>query len=177
MEEDKHNENEELDPNVAPPPVPEEDAAEDAPPMSKEEEYLAGWKRAQADYANLKAEIEKQRGEFVKYAASGTIEKLLPVLENLSTALVHVPDCGENTQAKAWIDGIGFVRTQFAKALEDSGVTVIDQVNVPFDPSIHEALLCEPADGVASDVVTQVIQAGYKMHDRVLMPAKVKVSE
>jgi molecular chaperone GrpE len=168
MEDHQHNEGQELD-------APAAEEAVTAP--SKEEEYLAGWKRAQADYANLQREVEKQRGEFVKYAAGNTIERLLPVLDNLSKAVEHAPDVNGNGNLKAWTEGIGHVRTQFASVLKDAGVKIISETGVPFDPSIHEALLREKRDGMASDTVITVIEAGYKLHDRVLRPAKVTISE
>jgi molecular chaperone GrpE len=61
--------------------------------------------------------------------------------------------------------------------LKDAGVKIISETGVPFDPSIHEALLREKRDGMASDTVITVIEAGYKLHDRVLRPAKVTISE
>lgn len=176
MEDPKHNEGQELDEHVAPPPMAEDDATDDTTPTSKEEEYLAGWKRAQADYANLQKETARLRGEYAKHAAAGVVEKLLPVVDNLSKAMEHAPEDGD-AKLKAWTDGIGHIRSQFMAVLKEAGVTAIEETGVPFDPSVHDALMREKREGTDPDVVLAVVEKGYRMHDRVLRPAKVIVSE
>lgn len=151
--------------------------SQDGGAPSKEEEYLAGWKRAQADYANLKKETERLRGEYAKYAAADTIERLLPVLDALKKATAELPDCGDNAAAKAWIDGIGHVKVSLENALRESGISVIEEKGVPFDPSVHDALMREPSNSDGPDRVVRIIEPGYRLHDRVIRPAKVVVSQ
>lgn len=146
------------------------------------EEYLAGWKRATADYANLKRESERERTDIGKYAAAGAIMKLLPVYDNLKTAWAQQPKSSPADFHCAqiylkWVDGLSRVIQQFETSLAEANVNVIDTVDVAFDPEHHEAMMTEACDGVAVGTVLKVLQAGYKMHDRVLRPAKVVVAE
>lgn len=146
------------------------------------DEYLAGWKRAMADYANLKKDTERQREELSKYVLAGFLEKLLPTIDSLNKAIEQQPQLkeGELVDVKKvaqWIDGVGFIRSQIDAALGAAGVTPIKEQDVPFDPVLHEAMMAEKHTKAAPGTVLKVLQTGYKMHDRVLRPAKVVVAE
>lgn len=146
------------------------------------EEYLAGWKRASADYANLKRESERERADLGKYAAAGAIAKLLPVYDNLKTAWAQQPKSSPADFHCAqmylkWVEGLALVVQQFEKTLADHGVAAITDVGAAFDPVRHEAMMTRTADSAESGTVLEVLQAGYKMHERVLRPAKVVVAE
>jgi molecular chaperone GrpE len=147
------------------------------------EEYLAGWKRAMADYANLKKEAERGQGEIAKYACGNIVTELLPVTDSFAKAMAQRPHFGDGVQVDPakitlWMDGVGHISDQLAKTLSRAGVTAIDKADVPFNPEIHEAMMNAPADAEhPSGTVTKVLEAGYKLHDRVLRPAKVIVAE
>ena len=177
---------------------PAEPAAQTPPPdngvpfeaLAKEElakakaladENMAGWKRAMADYANLKRENERAATELAKYAIAGFVEKLLPVVESFRKAADSRPAKNgeplDETRVKQWVDGIGHVRSQLESALVSAGVTSIDKDGVPFDPALHDAMMMEKREGVAAGTVTKVLEPGCKLHDRVIRPAKVVVAE
>ncbi|MEY4723205.1 MAG: hypothetical protein RLZZ324_718 [Candidatus Parcubacteria bacterium] len=143
------------------------------------EEYLGGWQRAVADYANLKREAERGAAEMGKYAAAGVITGLLPILDSFAKAHAARPIQGDADAAKMlqWADGIGHIKSQLDGALAKLGLTTIDEIGVPFDAARHEAMMMEKAPDVASGTVVRLLEAGYKMHDRVLRPAKVVVAE
>jgi len=146
------------------------------------EDYLAGWKRATADYANLKKEMDRMREELSKYACANLVTSLLPALDGFRDAFAHAPKAENGTpvDAKAlaaWLGGLGQVRSQLEAALKNAGVTAIDEAGVPFDPSVHDAVLVEKQEGAKPGTVLRVLQAGCRMNDRVLRPAKVVVSE
>lgn len=145
------------------------------------EENMAGWKRAMADYANLKKETERVTADLAKYAVAGFVERLLPTVESLRKAADQRPyNAGEpldETRVKQWIDGIGHVRSQLESALASAGVTAIDKADVPFNPAEHDAMMMEKKDGVAAGTVLKVLEPGCKLHDRVIRPAKVVVAE
>jgi len=130
--------------------------------------------RAAADYDNLKKETVKLRAEYAKYAACEVVEQVLPVLDNLKKALEHAPT--EDSCAK-WVGGVALIREQFEKVLEAAGVTALGVTGEKFDPAVHDALMREKREGADSDTVAQVVEPGYKMHDKVLRPAKVIVAE
>jgi molecular chaperone GrpE len=141
------------------------------------EEYLAGWKRAAADYDNLKKEIERTRSEQARFAASATVVSLLPIVDTLKTALSQKPDSGDSGQVEKWIEGIDHTLSSFNAMLQEAGVSSIEETGVPFDPAVHEAVLKQSAEGAEADTVLKVVEPGYRMHERVLRPAKVIVAE
>lgn len=142
----------------------------------KAEEYLAGWQRAQADYANLKKDVERMHEDLAKFACAGLIEKLLPVLDNFTNAGAHAPDTKDDTVMQ-WYEGISHVQTQFEQVLYGAGLTIIEEDHIPFDPERHEAMMREAVDGVEAGTVIEILVPGYALHDKVLRAAKVKVAE
>ncbi|MBI4457863.1 nucleotide exchange factor GrpE [Candidatus Uhrbacteria bacterium] len=163
-----------------PPPEPATTAQETelAEARAKAEENLNGWKRAAADYANLKKEIEKQREDVAKYAAAQVITSLLGALDHFAKAIDHKPviaaDGEENISQ--WIKGVEHVKREFDTILATAGLRLIADTNVPFDPSLHEAMMTEKREGESGSVV-KILEPGYRMHDRVLRPAKVVIAE
>ena len=161
-------------------PTPQSNAQDDAVPKNEQslaDEYLAGWKRATADYANLKKETDRLREDFSKYAAMSVIIKMLPVYENLCKAAGHIPS--ESTEIaiwKQWAQGVTLTTAQFENILTQIGVQKIDQLG-PFDPMLHEAVMSESKEGVESGQVVKILELGYRLHDRILRPAKVVVTK
>lgn len=135
-------------------------------------DYKEAHARAVADYDNLKKQTERLRQEYARYAASEVVEQILPVLDNLKKALEQAPD-----QDDQWVNGIKLIREQFEKVLEAAGVQSLGQEGEEFDPNIHDALMREKREGIESDTVIQVVEPGYKMHDKIIRPAKVIVAE
>lgn len=164
------------------PETPSDPAAPTSPPEPSEDlkakcdEYLQGWQRANADYANLKKDMDRAQAEFAKYAAAALLKDILPVLDAFKKAMAQKP--AEAGAAQAWVDGIEAIRTQFESALKTAGISVIDQAGVAFDPTRHEAMMMEKATkDTSSGSVVRVLEPGYSLHDRVLRPAKVVVAE
>lgn len=167
------------EPQATPLEVSNED--ELAKAKAQADEYLAGWKRAMADYANLKKEAERAQGELAKYAAAGLMTQLLPPLENFKKAAAQTPKMDEvkcdSAAVRQWVGGIDAIRSQLESVLKGVGVTVIDAVDVPFDPAKHEAMMAEKHGNAEPGTVIKMLEPGYMMHDRVLKPAKVVVAE
>jgi len=137
-------------------------------------DYKDMYLRAVADYDNLRKESAKLRADYAKYAACEVVEQVLPVLDNLKKALEHAPT--EESYSK-WVGGVALIREQFEKVLEAAGVKAIGVIGEKFDPAVHDALMREKREGAEPDTVAQVVEPGYKMHDKVLRPAKVIVAE
>lgn len=188
MDEQQQNPNAQSPSDVLPDQAPQDAPAAPKPPdelamaKAQADEYLAGWKRAMADYANLRKETERGQAELAKYAAAGLVAKLLPTIESLRKAADQKPveegkPLDEN-RVKQWIEGIGHVRGQLEAALASVGVAAIDQAGVPFDPAMHDAMMMrKSAAGQSPGIVAQVLEPGWKLHDRVIRPAKVVVTE
>ena len=145
------------------------------------DEYLAGWKRAQADYANLKKDIEKKKGEMAIFAMEQSVIRGLPVLDNLTSALEHIPELTslqetERKQIQAWMDGIKAIKDNLEQSLEDIGLASID-VSGTFDPQIHEAVGTGEDASKPQDTILQVIRRGWMLNGNIIRPAQVIVNQ
>ncbi len=126
--------------------------------------------RTLADFDNFRKRSEREKADFFKYALTGTIRELLPILDNFDRAFDHA-QAGEDFHT-----GVVLIYKQLSDVLQKSGIRVIDEAGVHFDPNIHEAVVREDDPSVPSHTVSQVMQKGYFLHDRLIRPALVKVA-
>src|SRR3954470_5845793 len=134
--------------------------------------------RRQADFENYRKRVERDRGETHNRIVGDVARKLLPVLDNLTRAL-DAERSIENRESKEFrhfLHGIELISKQLNDVLESFGITAIEAVGKRFDPHIHEAVVTEPSDEYDPDTVTEEIARGYKLGDRLLRPAMVKVA-
>ena len=144
--------------------------------QKEKEEYLTGWQRAKADYVNLQKDEESKRKELRNFVTLGLVEDLLPALDSFDMAFSN-KEAWEKVDAN-WRSGVEYIRNQFIGAIESYGVSKIDQVNVAFDHNLHEAIETIVTDDINKDhTVASVTQSGYKISDKVIRPARVKVYE
>ena len=136
------------------------------------DEYLKGWKRARADFLNYKKEEDQRMARIAEYEREKIIKELIGVLDDIYLAEKEIPD---KEKENNWIKGILGVKKQIDSFFEKMGVEKIDSVGKEFDPALHEAV--EMTQGEKPDVVVEEIQKGYKIGDKVLRPAKVKVTK
>jgi molecular chaperone GrpE len=136
------------------------------------EEHKRAWQRAAADYANYKRRVEEERETVAEFANAVLIGKLLAVLDDFDRALEHVPE----DVHEGWVDGIRLVERKLRSVLESEGVTQIEAVGQPFDPNLHEAVVHEDTTEYPDNTVIGELQRGYRLHDRVLRPALVRVA-
>ncbi|MFA6322643.1 MAG: nucleotide exchange factor GrpE [Candidatus Buchananbacteria bacterium] len=142
--------------------------------QKKVEEHLDGWKRAKADYLNYKKDTEKYQAEMIQYANAALIAQLLPIYDNFKLAWQHVP---AEQQKSDWVTGFGHIKNQFSDFLKNLGIQEIKTVGEKFNPEIHEAVASEEKDGYDADVVFEEVKSGYSLHEKVIYPAKVKVTK
>ena len=121
----------------------------------------SNWKRALADYQNLEKRTREQNGMMALLAGLSIIEKLIPLKDHLSLAVKHLND-----------PGLTMVAKQLDDILKSEGVQTIDATGKPFDPKLMECI--EQSEG-EKDVVLEVLADGYRLGERVIRPAKVKV--
>jgi molecular chaperone GrpE len=145
-----------------------EQRAEDA--EKRAQENLDRWQRAQADLANYRRRAQFDREELEKFAVGALVSALLPVLDSFDRAWQTLPG---QLRRLTWLSGVAMIDSQLQGTLQRIGLTPIDAEGQPFDPSLHEALDSDPHEGQPH--VVHVLQAGYKLHDRVIRPALVKV--
>ena len=143
--------------------------------LTKEVEY---WKneyyRAYADTQNLRKSLEKDHQNAVKYRAEGFIDNLLPILDSFHVVLSQEP---EDPNLKNYLVGFQFIYRNLVSVLENEGVNEIaPKVGDKFDASSMNAVEVEETDG-EEGLITKVITNGYKLHDRLVRPANVVVSQ
>lgn len=140
----------------------------------KAQEYLDGWQRARADFANYKKRVEREQAQAYQNAAASIFKRFLDVLDDLDRALKNKPQEGDMA---AWSSGIELVYRKFLSILEAEGVTVMQAQGEFFDPNLHEAISQEDNDHYESGQIIEVVKNGYMMGDKVLRPALVRVAK
>lgn len=132
------------------------------------------WLRVQADFDNYRKRMIREREQTSKYAVEQLVKELLPVLDNLERTLAAAR---ANSDMETLLQGVHMVLDQLRAGLARFGVSEIDAEGQPFDPTQHEAIeeVNDP-DAQAGAVVAQ-LQRGYRLHDRVIRPALVKVAK
>lgn len=144
-------------------------------------EYLSGWKRAQADYANLKRETDKEKAEFALYANERLLERLLPAIDQFETALSFTPDLSnlpndEKNKLANWIIGLHAVRGSWEAVFKDIGLEKVPTEGA-FDPLIHEAMAHEDSMTIEEGDIVRAIQSGWRLNGKLLRPARVSVAK
>ena len=129
--------------------------------------------RLAAEYDNFKKRSARERTEMWARAQADLVQRLVDALDDLAR-FAHVDPA--QTDAKTIHDGVDMVERKIWKGLDAAGVTRVDQVGVPFDPNLHEAVTTRPADHPAKDhTVGAVLQPGYQMGGALIRPARVVV--
>lgn len=137
------------------------------------EEYLQGWKRALADYDNVKKDMARERSEMRRDAVESAAEAFLPVLEHFDAAVRFTPDVDD--KAKGWLQGILHIRRELEEAMKQLGVEPFGDVGEAFDPMKHESAGSRTEEGTPN-VILEVLRKGWKIGERVIRPASVIVN-
>lgn len=130
--------------------------------------------RAQAELDNFRKRTRRERAEDVKYAAMPLIRDVLPAIDNLQRAITSV-ERGQSVDGL--LEGVKMVMTQLSGILQQHHCEEISAAGMPFDPMNHEAVAQQPSADVDAGGVMEVRQSGYRLHDRVIRPAQVVVSQ
>jgi len=171
-------------------PVAEPDAASDAPagepsagdatPGAQASDAVARDRdevydrllRTTAEFDNYRKRIERERREQADYAAADVLTELLPLVDDLERALRADTD-----SADAYRKGVELIHRQMLDLLRRRGVTPVDAVGLMFDPHLHQAVSHEEVPGHPDGEVVEQFRRGYRMRDRLLRPAMVKVAK
>lgn len=140
---------------------------------TKAEEYLEGWQRTQAEFENYKKRQAAAQKELGGYLIEKLLLDIIPVLDNFRQATMHVP---EDQKSSSWVVGIQYIEKQLEDVIRTNGVEMIEaKEGDAFDPNIHEAVSHEEKEGIEekNQVVSKMLQKGFKIGDRVIRPAKV----
>ena len=154
------------------PQKPSEDVKQEAS-CTECEKNLAGWKRALADYDNVKKDLARERQSIREYERVAMIEELLPVLDHFDQAAMHAP----NGEHAAWMKGILHVKDELEEAVKRAGVEPFGKAGDVFDSNHHDAVAKSHDADAKDQAITIVHTRGWKMGDRILRPARVTVNE
>ena len=128
--------------------------------------------RERADATNLRRRHEEELAKLRNRTKASVVTELLPTIDNFERAVKHVP---ADIKDHEYIKGVEGVVKQFEKTLADMGVERINTLDQPFDPTYHEAVSLDDGDG-SEEIVSEELQAGYKIGDTVIRHAMVRVT-
>jgi len=130
--------------------------------------------RNQAELENFKKRMNDERIKDNKYRSQHLATAILPALDTFERAMaVEI----ENEEVKNFLTGFEMIHKQFIESLASEGVEIIESEGQPFDPNFHQAVMQEEVEGTEPGIVLLEMQKGYKLKDRVIRPAMVKVSQ
>ncbi|OGZ72192.1 MAG: nucleotide exchange factor GrpE [Candidatus Staskawiczbacteria bacterium RIFCSPLOWO2_01_FULL_38_12b] len=143
------------------------------------DEYLNNWKRERADFINYKNDEIKRIGMLAQYTKEETILKMLPILDSIYLAEKQMP---EELGNHNWVVGFLQTKKQIDAFLQKEGIGKIEAIDKPFDPNTMEAIeeVEIPSTSLEASqpgIVIEEVQRGYMMDDKVLRPARVKISK
>jgi len=136
-------------------------------------EYLDGWQRTQAEFANYRKRQEAEFMERVRLNNAVLIARILPVLDDLERAVQTLPP---GLQSLTWVEGIFLIKRKLEVILEAEGLKPIETAGKFFDPLYHEAVTYEDVPGYEDGQIIGEVQRGYTLGDRVIRPALVRVA-
>lgn len=143
----------------------------------KEAEHLREkWLRSAADIANYKKRVVKEREDTIKFANERLLKDFLPIIDDLELAVAAADRVDDKVKAADQLtDGMKLVLKKFMNQLDKHHVSSFDAVGEPFDPNLHEAVQQMHSE-LDAGTVSQQLQRGFKLQDRLLRPAMVVVS-
>ncbi len=156
----------------------DEDSLDDPDPMEllirERDEYKDLYARQLAEFQTYRRRTMQEREELRKVATENLVSDLLPVLDNFERTLQAA---SSGATLESLVEGVQMVERQLRSALTAVGLERIPAAGQPFDPAVHEALGTDPAGDVAPETVTVEIQAGYRLGEKVIRPARVRVAQ
>ena len=133
--------------------------------------------RALAEAENPRRRVERERADALKYAAVPLLRDLVKVADHLGRALAAMPEAGLDDKAKAFRDGVVLTERELISVLEKHKAEKIDPLGQKLDPNFHEAVFEVPDATTEPGTVVQVLETGWKLHDRLIRPARVAVAK
>jgi molecular chaperone GrpE len=137
-------------------------------------EFLDMLQRTRAEFSNYRKRIERERPMLAEQGVSRFVLKLLPVLDDFDRALAHAE---EYPDFESFVQGIRLIESKIYEVLRSSDIEPFEPLGEPFDPAQHDALMMEPTAEYPDNTVSGVVLKGYRLGDRVLRPARVRVAQ
>ena len=143
---------------------------------AEKEEYLTGWQKERADFANYRRQEEDRRAGFSESVRERILTRFLSVMDSFNMAFAN-KEAWEKVDPD-WRKGVEYIYGQMNTIFEEYGVKEVGEVGEIFDPNIHQSIELVPTDKKEFDhTISSVIQKGYKLGERVIRPARVNIYE
>ena len=139
--------------------------------QQKLNELTEALQRERADSVNLRRRVDEERAQLGNFYKATVVRQLLPAIDNLERALLHIP---KDLKSHDYVKGVQGVVKQFEQCFKQLGVERIKTVGQQFDPRLHEAVSVEDAGGQV-EVVCEELQPGYKLGDEIIRHATVRI--
>lgn len=153
----------------------EKDLAELKALAAERDQIFERLQRVTAELENYRKRVRREREQWRRYALEEFLRELLPTIDNLERAIQSARDSGD---LEGLLDGLELIDRELHQTLGRYGVRPIEALGRPFDPFEHEAVETVPAaEGETPGTVTAVLQRGYRLHERVLRPSRVRVAQ
>lgn len=130
--------------------------------------------RLSAEFDNYRKRKQREIDEFRKFANETVFKQFLSVVDNLERAIASAEN---NNDLDSLLEGVKLTHKEILKVFQDFNVTPVKAENQSFDPNFHQAVTQKKTDDVPENTVTDVLQTGYLLHDRLIRPAMVVVSK
>ncbi len=143
---------------------------------AERDDYRDRLLRTVAEFDNYRKRVERDRRELLEFGAADLLSELLPVLDDLERALAATPAGDSATAVEGYRAGVELIQRQLLDLLRKRGVSPIEALGADFDPHVHQAVASEPSDTHRDGEVIQELRRGYKLGERLLRPAMVKVA-
>lgn len=137
-------------------------------------DYKEKYLRILAEFENARKRQERERVEFIKYANEGLLIDFLNIVDDLDRAVIAAKE--KHQDYDAFLKGVEMVMRRVSELLKKHGVEAVEPMGKPFDPYAHEILMQEPSADHENGTVIESFQKGYKIGDKVIRTAKVKVA-
>jgi molecular chaperone GrpE len=163
-----------IDPQPAPDAPQDTAPADDGNALQKErDELFDRLLRKTAEFDNFRKRVERDRKEMIEWAAADVLTDLIAIADDFDRALAaEAPP-----EAQVYKAGLELIHRQLAEVLKKRGVTVVEALGADFDPHLHQAVAYEEVAGAREGEVVGVLAKGYKLGERLLRPAMVKVAK
>jgi molecular chaperone GrpE len=149
-------------------------AAQLAQAQAQAAEYLDNWRRALADMSNARKRMQREQAELQATASARVLTRLLPVMDDMDRAFEALPPEQANQE---WVSGFRLIQRKLQNILESEGATPIATEGQKFDPELHHAVSHEEQPGLIEGDIISEVGRGYKLGEKVLRPALVRVAK
>jgi molecular chaperone GrpE len=139
---------------------------------AERDDYLDQLQRSRAEFVNFKRRSDQERLQLRQFVTRDVLAQFLPVIDDLERALSAIPEAERET---GWVKGVSLIQAKLHATTERLGVSTVEALGQPFDPSIHESVATVP--GSSGSTVVEVYQNGYRIGDQLVRPAMVKTGD